>query len=282
MPSPTNVARFRGAAAFTLVELLVTLAIIGVMIALLIPAVSRAKDVAKTIHCQSSQRQIGISFGTYLTDFNGVYPYGNPSRANTWPRSWSAAYCFPWQMAIRPYLGNYRTGQVVRILLCEANPWPPYVLNAQSDPATSYGMNSSTFPPNWCDQSGVDPATDPSHYLRSMRDERVKVPSDVMLLAEVPNSAASSNVWGWTMAANTTEYVPFTSNPYQQPQPTGYWLNDSIAIRVSGGNPCARVSHDLAWNSLMADGHVQLVSKKWLYTNTAGKLGKMYWFNQTN
>jgi prepilin-type N-terminal cleavage/methylation domain-containing protein/prepilin-type processing-associated H-X9-DG protein len=57
--------------AFTLVELLVVIAVISILGALLLPALSRAKKEAKTIACMSNQRQITISYRLALDDETG-------------------------------------------------------------------------------------------------------------------------------------------------------------------------------------------------------------------
>ncbi len=50
---------------FTMVELLVVLAVIGILVALLLPAISRAKRRAEETTCANNLRQIGIGFKLY-------------------------------------------------------------------------------------------------------------------------------------------------------------------------------------------------------------------------
>ena len=58
--------------AFSLVELLVTIAIIAILVAILLPALTGARRIARATVCKSNLRQFGISAGTYAIDFKGV------------------------------------------------------------------------------------------------------------------------------------------------------------------------------------------------------------------
>lgn len=61
--------------AFTLVEMIVTLAILSLLISITFPAFIKVQSKARGVTCQSNLRQIGLAFSIYNQDYDGRYPY---------------------------------------------------------------------------------------------------------------------------------------------------------------------------------------------------------------
>ena len=86
---PNTVPKPRG---FTLVELLVAIAIVAVLIAILIPAVQYARDAVRRSQCQSQIRQIGLALHSYEAAFK-IFPKGGSSTTE-----------LSWHVSVLPYL----------------------------------------------------------------------------------------------------------------------------------------------------------------------------------
>lgn len=84
---------------FTLVELLVVIAIIGVLIALLLPAVQAAREAGRRMQCSNNLKQIGLAIHNYESA-NGAFPAGNSAIKG----SSLGPYTSTWTIDILPYM----------------------------------------------------------------------------------------------------------------------------------------------------------------------------------
>src|SRR5579863_7141820 len=100
--------RRRAPRGFTLVEVLVVLAIIAILVALILPAVQRARESARRVDCLSHLRQIGLAIHSYYDSNNGRFFLHHPFDADVISNS-GAADSFAeiyWEDKLMPYIGS--------------------------------------------------------------------------------------------------------------------------------------------------------------------------------
>lgn len=76
----------RTESGFTLIELMVVISLIAVLIAILLPALQRSREVARRISCASQQRQVGLALHIYAADNDEWLPVETVSNLGFWQR----------------------------------------------------------------------------------------------------------------------------------------------------------------------------------------------------
>ena len=216
--------RFRS--AFTLVELLVVIAIIGVLIALLLPAVQQAREAARRMQCTNHLKQLGLAMHNYESTFR-LFPYGhqrevslNTHRRDCW---YQRLLPFLEQTAISEAYEADRT-EYIHAISAEFTRVPVSSLTCPSDPNTpgkggnggtsafqgsfgvsagagsSWSVNNSTNPPTITVSNGNIASGDPGGLFFSDSDKSfrdcVDGTSNILLAAEGVVRSNTTSAWG--------------------------------------------------------------------------------------
>lgn len=138
-------ARIPDAGGFTLIEVIVVVAVIGLLVAILIPAVQMAREASRRTHCLANLRQLGLAINQYLAA-SGVLPAGNTGGYSFYvmilpyieqkPLYDSFNFSAPFPNRPSPTPNATAIGVSLALLLCPSDPFAASVAGS-----TSYAGN---------------------------------------------------------------------------------------------------------------------------------------------
>jgi prepilin-type N-terminal cleavage/methylation domain-containing protein len=165
METPARGSVSRG---FTLVELLVVIAIIGVLVALLLPAIQAAREAARVTDCKNRLRQIGLAMQNHTEALKvfptgGIHPWPMIERYSSGSKPFSAGkQGLSWAFQLLPYLEQNAVHNLTTTTQLEQTPVPLYFCPSRRGPT------QNTVWRTWLiDYAGVVPIPEPSTIGRT-------------------------------------------------------------------------------------------------------------------
>jgi len=210
--------------SFTLVELLTVIAIVAVLTSLLMPALSRARTIARTIGCSGNLKQQGNAMVMYQNDYDSYYPPSYDGNMRVW--SWGM---------LSDYMG-YKSGTTSTV-----KPLRQGVFNCPAD-NFDYVTFLQINPASW---TIFEPSCGFNVNLSAKRIAQIKNHNPLVIIGDSGHrsedgAAAYTLVWGsadqrlWPRHAATANVLWFDGSVSAQKNTSSFSTKDSKYWTLSG------------------------------------------------
>ena len=189
---------------FTLIELLVVIAIIAILAALLLPALSKAKEQSQAIRCMNNNKQIMLAWAMYASDFNDnllTEADGLPGRVN-WMEGVYDGTVFdvnPSQYLDPSPLMRY-AGKSRGVFWCPSDPIAESFLSYQNG-ASSHRIRSNSMSHFFNTSLGIP-------YKTYGKQSQIVKPADTFVFIEEHPNSINDGAFAWQMYDPTTPSNP--------------------------------------------------------------------------
>jgi prepilin-type processing-associated H-X9-DG protein/prepilin-type N-terminal cleavage/methylation domain-containing protein len=248
--------RCRASSPFTLIELLVVIAIIAILASMLLPALSNARKVSKSISCINNLKQFGMAHEMYVQEFDSWGAVRVPADVGTpvpggvpHHLTLSASTNWRWNYQLFPFISDYAifvcpsSGRSVANLLTNNTNTCAWDDSTYSYHGFVYGINKSLNGAH-----GNDVANNVSHRRRSTA---WLAPSETVAIGDVRN---------WVSPSPEEDYKYPGFQQHNLGTDTAFYLtNEQMAHR-----------HNKRVNFVFADGHARPVMALDIFVSHSG------------
>ncbi len=245
---------------FTLIELLIVIAIIGILAAMLLPALANAKAAAQRSSCANNLKQIGTAFTFYTNDSDGyIFPY-----YGSVPDSWLNTGYTNWIMLLRQDMGD---SFIFNSLACPSS--PSYKMSGNHATKTAvhndahYGYNQAQL------SNGGNP----------VRLDNIRTPDSKLAFCDYGTGDTGKSITMYWQRPNTgvatAQYLPSGGRASNAPLKIAIGGNIFNSGNEPYYNDFMKGRHAAGLNVMFVDGHVLPMTGKevgdsvYNYTTTA-------------